>query len=247
MAFGLLVATPVRAQVNVERLRNDLGKVPAVATLEGTFAGRTGNVNNVTVGGVATGAARVGRNRFFASTLADYARAEHVTTVSRSFIHVRYNYELLYFLAAEVFAQQQQDKFQRLLLRELLGVGPRFVVADETELRVALGTAYLIEYERINVAEGAPDARAVLSHRSSSYVSAVWQIDERVRVLGTTYVQPRFDDLSDVRVLFETAAVTDLGKRLGLKFTASLRYDSQPPTDVRPTDLEVKNAIVVKF
>lgn len=246
-ALVVLFARTSAAQVNVERLRGDLGKAPAVGSIEGTFTGRSGNVDSVETGGVATAAARVGRNRFFASTLADYGRVNHITTVSRSFIHVRYNYELLYWLAAEVFAQQQQDKFQRLLLRELIGTGPRFVVADEKELRVALGTAYMLEYERINVAEGAPDKRATIAHRSSSYASAVWQLDDRIRMLGTVYIQPRLDDWGDVRVLAEAAVTTDLAKRFALKFAATLRHDSEPPTEVKPTDIEVKNSFVFKF
>jgi hypothetical protein len=235
------------AQVNIERLRSDLKDAPATATLEGSFTGRTGNVESVVFGGAGTGAAKYERNRFFASTSLDYARFAHKTTVSKSFVHIRYNYELLEWLYAEAFVQQQQDKFQRLLLRELAGAGPRFVVVDEDDMTLALGTAAMLEYERIAVAAGAADEPETLVARSSSYVSATWKPDSRVRALGTIYLQPRFDDLSDVRVLFETSLVTDVTKRLGVKVIATVRYDSLPPTEVKTTDLEVKNALVLKF
>ena len=130
MLPAVLVTRPARAQVNVETLRKDLREAPAVASLEGSFTGRTGNVEAVVAGAAATGAARFGLSRLYLSTSADYTRFAHVTRVSKSFLHLRYNYALRSWLFAEVFAQQQHDKFQRLLFRELAGTGPRFLIAD---------------------------------------------------------------------------------------------------------------------
>lgn len=251
-AFGAFVATLVlartaHAQINVERLRSDLKDTPATATLEGSFAGRTGNVQSVVAGAAAIGAARYRRNRFFASTSADYARVAGVTAVSKSFVHFRYDYELIAWLWPEIFVQQQQDKFQRLKLRELVGLGPRFILADEEELRLAYGTAYMFEYERVEVAEGAPDKSLSLAHRWSNYVAITWQPDARARFIATAYIQPKFDDPSDFRVLFEAALTTDITKRLAVKVVGTVRHDSLPPTAVKPTDLEIKNSIVLKF
>jgi len=245
--FVVLFSRAASAQINVERLRSDLKTAPAAATLEGNFTGRTGNVDAVVFGGAGTGAARYLKNRFYASTSLDYARFDHKTTVSKSFVHLRYNYELLDWLFAEAFVQQQQDKFQRLLLRELAGIGPRFVLAEEKDFSLAVGTAAMIEYERIAVAQGASDDPQTLVARASTYASALLKPDSRVTALGTIYVQPRFDDVSDARVLFEGSLLTDITKRLGVKLIGTLRYDSLPPTDVKTTDLEIKNALVVKF
>lgn len=248
VVFGvLLLGERAHAQVNVEVLRGDLRKAPATATLESSFTGRVGNINSIVAGVNATGAARFGRHRLYASTLGDYTRFNHETRVSKSFIHLRYNYEILAWLYAEVFAQQQTDKFQRLLVRELAGTGPRFVIADEEDFRLAAGTSYMFEYEAISVAPGAPDRPESISHRWNNYVSAMLRPDDQVRALLTLYAQPRFDDFGDARILFETSVLTDVTKRLGLRVIATLRYDTQPPTAVKRTDIEVKNAIVVKF
>lgn len=247
VALALLAATEARAQVNVERLRVDLRKAPAAATLEGSFTGRTGNVQSVVVGAAAFGAAQLGRHQLFASSQADYARFGSATTTSKSFLHVRHNYGLTEVVFTELFAQQQQDKFQRLLLRELVGAGPRVLLANEERLRVALGTAYMFEYERINVPAGAPDDRVTFNHRWSTYVSTTWSPDGRVRAIATLYVQPRFDAFDDVRLLAEVALTTELVDRLGVKFLATMRHDSEPPTAVKPTDIEIKNALVLRF
>lgn len=249
VALGAVVtiARGAMAQVNVERVRSDLKKSPAMASVEGSFTGRTGNVESLVVGAAAMGAARVGRHGFFGSTQADYVRFGQQTRVSKSFIHLRYNYALFEWLYPEAFVQQQQDKFQRLKLRELLGAGPRFIVADAEDFRVAAGTAYMLEYERISVAEGAPDPATTTAHRLSSYVSTAWLPDSRVRLTSTLYAQPRFDAPRDFRVLFETALTTDISKRLAVKVLVSIRYDNRPPTEVKTTDAEVKNAFELKF
>jgi putative salt-induced outer membrane protein YdiY len=243
----LLVAGTARAQVNVETLRSDLQGAPAKATLEGSFTGRTGNVESVVAGVSGTGAARFRRHRLYASTSADYTRFSHETRVSKSFIHLRYNYEITAWLYGEAFIQQQHDKFQRLLVRELAGTGPRFVLADEEDIRLAVGTSYMFEFERIAVAPGAPDRAETISHRWNNYFSATVRPDDQVRGVATVYVQPRFDDFGDVRVLFETSIITDVTKRLGLRVIATVRHDTQPPTLVKRTDIEIKNGIVVKF
>jgi hypothetical protein len=242
------VSMPAWGQVNIETLRGDLREKPAMAQLEGSFTGRLGNVEGVVAGGGANGAARSGDHRFYASTSGDYTRFGHETKVSKSFVHLRHNYVLLHdWLLSEIFVQQQHEKFQRLLLRELFGVGPRFVIADEEVLRLACGTSWMLEYERIAVAKGAPDNPEILAQRWNNYFSAMVRPDDRVRAIATIYVQPRFDAISDIRVLFETAVQTDVTKVFGLKVLATVRHDTQPPTEVKRTDLEVKNAIVVKF
>lgn len=241
-------AVPATAQVNIETLRGDLREKPAQAQLEGSFTGRLGNVEGVVAGGGANGAARFGDHRFYASTSGDYTRFSHQTRVSKSFVHLRYNYVLIGdWLLGEMFVQQQHDKFQRLLLRELGGIGPRFVLADEKDFRFAYGTSWMLEYERIAVAPGAPDEPEILAQRWNNYLSAMVRPDDRVRAIATIYVQPRFDHASDVRMLLEAAVQTDVTKVFGLKVLATIRHDTQPPTEVKRTDIEVKNAIVVKF
>jgi putative salt-induced outer membrane protein YdiY len=244
----MTTSVPATAQVNVETLRGDLRQKPAIAQLEGAFTGRLGNVEGVVAGGAANGAARAGDHRFYMSTAGDYTRFAHVTRVSKSFVHLRYNYVLAHdWLLGELFAQQQHDKFQRLLLRELFGIGPRFVLAEEEDVRIAYGTSWMLEYERIAVAQGAPDNPEIVAQRWNNYLSAMVRPDDRVRAVATIYVQPRFDAFTDVRVLLETAVQTDVTKVFGLKVLATVRHDTQPPTEVKRTDLEVKNAIVVKF
>ena len=58
----------------------------------------------------------------------DYTRYNDITSVDKSFAHGRYDYELTDVLWGELFAQAQSDAFQRLTLRTLFGLGPRWQV-----------------------------------------------------------------------------------------------------------------------
>ena len=62
-------------------------------------------------------------------------------------------------------------------------------------------------------------ARAQLE---ASFTGRAGKPDSRVTATSTVYVQPRWDAFDDTRVLFETALVTAIGKRLALKFLATV-------------------------
>jgi hypothetical protein len=246
-AMTLALPSVAKAQVNVEQLRGDLARVPAKAQLEGSFTARAGNVESVVAGAAAIGAARVGRHGFFGSSHIDYARFNRATTLSKSFVHLRYEHRLVDWLYPEGFVQQQQDKFQRLQLRELVGIGLRFILADSDDVRIAYGTSSMFEYERISVPERALDDPESVALRASNYLTATWLMDSRTRLLGTVYIQPRIAEPDDVRLLFESALSTRLGQRFEVTVLVTLRYDSAPPTLVKAIDAEVKNALVLRF
>lgn len=63
----------------------------------------------------------------------------------------------------------------------------------------------------------------------------------------TAFLQPRFDQPSDYRVLIIAALKFEIVPRLTAAIGATLRYDSAPPSDVRGLDLEVKNALGLSF
>jgi putative salt-induced outer membrane protein YdiY len=73
------------------------------------------------------------------------------------------------------------------------------------------------------------------------------RLDDGLRFTSTTYVQPRFDAPEDYRLLDESAFEANLGKRLTAKVSIVVRYDSEPPTGVHPTDVDVRNSLGATF
>src|SRR6201999_4125061 len=116
------------------------------------------------------------------------------------------NYKLNSWLYAETFGQVQQDRFQRLRLRNIEGVGPRFAIRESKALDLYYGTSYMFEYEALSPQKPMqPPPAGTIAHRWSNYISFMINIDSRTRFTSVLYVQPRFDDFSDVRVLNESA------------------------------------------
>jgi putative salt-induced outer membrane protein YdiY len=255
--FALLGALgrDARAQVNTENLRKRIKVVGYSVIVEGSLTGDTGNTEGIAVGAGVGGGYASGPHLAFACARADYTRYDDTTSVDKTFAHVRYNYELEPWLWGEVFAQAQSDAFQRLDLRNLFGVGPRFRVLHlEGELAkdfdVYAGTAYMLERDAISPEVGAvgrTNQSIQIWHRLSTYVTVQWQVDERAVLSTTLYVQPAFDDVHDVRLLSDTLLTFKISKTFSSGIAASVRYDSEPPTAVLTTDAEVKSTLALTF
>jgi len=235
------------AQVNTEPLRKRIKLTGYSLIVEGTLTGDTGNTQGIQAGGgLGAGLASM-PHLAFVYARADYSRFNGTTQVSKTFAHARYNYEFTEWLWGELFAQAQSDQFQRLKLRNLVGFGPRFRVLHADTFDVFVGSAYMLERDVIDVAPGAADRRDFLIARWSNYVTAHWDVDPRVILASTMYVQPAFRDFSNVRLLSETLFTFKITKLLAASVAGTVRYDSAPPSGVKTTDAEIKNALSLTF
>lgn len=238
---------PCAAQVNVEKLRADLKQRPYFGNASVSFAGRVGNTNSIVFGANGFAGGLSGKHLFFVRAETDYETSEFKNTVAKSFAHARYNYELTSVVAGELFTQIQEDRFERLRLRTLYGIGPRFTLLESPLVDVHYGTGYMLEYERIDVAPGAPDEPTTWAHRFNNYIAFALAVDATARLTSATYFQPRFDRPKDYRILSELSLNVTLAKRLFTKLDAVLHYDSEPPTHVRHYDVEVQNSLGVQL
>jgi hypothetical protein len=243
VAVAFLWTSSALAQVNTEPLRKRIKARGFSALVEAALAGRTGNSEGIAADGTGGVGWATDPHLAFVFASADYSRFNETTQVNKTFAHARYNYEFAPRLWGELFAQAQSDQFQRLKLRNLLGVGPRVAVVLHPNVDLFVGTAYMLERDVIDVAPGASDERDQLAHRSSTYVSAHLTLDERITLATTTYVQPKLDDFSNVRLLSESAVIFKVTDVLSASLHFNVRYDSDPPTAVLPTDTELKNSL----
>lgn len=241
----------VSAQVNTETLRKRIKAVGYSLILEGSLTGDTGNTEGIALGAGAGGGWAKDPHLLFAYARFDYTKYNGATSVDKSFAHARYNYELERWMWGELFAQAQSDAFQRLDLRTLFGIGPRFRVLPDVAPKsfdVFVGTAYMFERDAITAVPGAtgPQNQSIqIWHRWSNYVTLQWEIDPRAIIATTMYVQPAFNDFGDVRLLSETLLTFKVTRIFSAGIAGSVRYDSEPPTAVLPTDTEIKNTLTL--
>jgi len=167
--------------------------------------------------------------------------------------HIRYNRTLSDAWWWEVFTQYEFNEFLLLDRRLLAGTGPRLELASGERGGAWVGTSAMIEEERLNEESISPSEDVqTIALRSSSYFTATLQWDGWTQVT-TLYVQPRFDDLEDYRLVGEASFAFKVNKTLSLTIDGRIRHDSRPPetpagsAQVLSTDMSIKNGIKLNW
>jgi hypothetical protein len=233
------------AQVNVEPLRDQLSDSGFGARVAGSVTSYAGNTQGVIFGSAGLAGARTDRHVAFLALSGDYARLNHFVSVAKWFAHARHNYQLSDALWWEAFGQLESDRFRRVVFRRLLGTGPRVQLFGSEALQVFYGAAYMHEHSDLDSAQG--EAGQGTAHRFSNHASITLRVHRKIVLTSVNYVQPRFDEPSDFKLLNVTQADFEVAGVLHSRIDVTLRYDSVGPADLSRTDLEVKNALELVF
>jgi hypothetical protein len=245
--LGLLLFPAVAyGQVNTERMRA-VAVEGVRTTLGGDVALQSGNVELFEVGATARLDVRRGPHYAFLAGELRYGTKGDATFRDRTFGHLRYTYRLRPWLETEGFTQLERDGFARLQLRTLVGGGLRVRYVDTDPVSVFQGTTPMYEHENLDGSGLVTHPATVSTVRWSNYLHVRVRVVEAVQLNGTVYVQPRLDDLDDVRVLHQATLGVDLTDHLRLTVELDLRYDGRPPDDVEPLDLALRNGLRVTF
>jgi hypothetical protein len=243
----LLTPSALNAQVNIERLRRTEAGTGLSGAAGADLTARTGNVQLVLL--QLNGRLDYVRQRWLAFAVGntDVGWQGGQRFSNAGLVHVRYNYLASPALAAEVFAQVDYDKSRLLALRAIAGVGPRFTVRDGGSWQMALGTAYMLEHERLDLSPGAAGPAVTTVSRWSNYVSLSYGAAPRLAMVATIYAQPRFDAFSDTRVLADFRLAVQLVGAVSLTVSSHVRYDSQPPPGIRRVDTATTTGLAVEW
>jgi hypothetical protein len=246
--------------VNTEALRPDKPVQGWGGDAEANFALSRGNIELLDLGG----SGRIlyqtfhdpeekprayPRHRAFLALNGRMAERAQVNFINQGFAHLRWTWMMHRRVGPEFFAQYQFNQFLRLQTRALGGGGVRVDAVHGETWQLWGGTGYMMEFNRINVdpSSGA-DPPETLEHRWASYAALRASFfEDRLRFQDTLYVQPRFDRLSDLRVLNDAEVSAKITERFSLGTSFSLLHDSAPPSGVRPTDLRLVSNLRVSF
>lgn len=246
--FVFLLPTPSQARiVNVESAASRDAQEGISAELSGALLWSTGNTDVAQASGSIGLLYLDGPHRIFLSARAAYGLDKGETYVNNHFEHLRYRHRLGSLFSGEAFVQHEFDEFRRLQFRGLLGLGPRVELVFAEGWELALGTAWMLEIERISD-DGAPDAgERERNYRWSNYLAMGGEIIEGIALTHTLYVQPRFDDFSDHRLLSESAAILGVKEWLAVRLAFTAAYDSRPPAEVDSLDTLFNTSLVFRF
>ena len=158
-----------------------------------------------------------------------------------SFIHVRETHMTFGAFGFELFAQAQNNQFNDLKLRQLLGGGLRLEHKKEKSYVISMGLGAMSEYEELisSVGEG-------YTFRSTNYISARKEMVERKVILFLIgYYQPKFFDFSDYRILSDAGFEFKIQDQLSVTNSMRFSYDSRPPSEITTYDLS--NLVIFKY
>ncbi|CAN5777043.1 hypothetical protein BH09MYX1_BH09MYX1_44020 [soil metagenome] len=255
-------ARPGLAQVNAEALRAnslspgwsggvDLSLALSRGNIELFDPGGAGRIQYQTIhprSAIAPGPLPWIYQRTFITTSGRFAERTGVPQVSQGFLFGRWTALWHPRVGHDMFVQYQFNEFLRLRRRSVFGAGVRVEIVHHPMVLLAAGTGAMLEYERIDVAPGANDAPTSIAVRSASYVTVRLSLfKSTLFVQNTLFVQPRFDQPDDIRVLDELELLAKVSDFLALGTTLSTLYDSAPPTGVVTTDLRLASTVRLTF
>lgn len=249
-SFIIFVAPePMQAQVNTEKLRNYEANKGFTNSIGFGFGFLSGNSDQY----------RISSNyrldwltkKYYSFLIVNYERGESGGKLfsDKGFIHARVSRDLTDHSIAEVFTQKEFNKLISLNDRQLFGSGMRYEIraldtsrSQTQKYVVGLGSGLM--YERESTSD--PKNKKILA-RSTSYLSVKWQLDDRISFFSTTYFQLALRHRSDFRVLDESSLSFAINKTVSFLTSFNLRFDNEPPMDVKNYDMAVTNGINVRF
>jgi putative salt-induced outer membrane protein YdiY len=249
LVSSLAGSAPAAAQVvNVEGLRKSLTQPGVHGKLGGSITTYNGNTTGTELGGAALIGYRAGRHLMYGSTSANYSNMGGDVRVANAFIHLRYNYVFSDLVAGELFVQSESDRFRRLRLRSLLGIGPRFTILQGETVSLFYGLSYMFEHTTLGESIADHPVRPDDVHRLNNYAALLVVLDpERAQLANTIYFQPRVDDLRDMRLLDVLSLEVSITGRISASLQGTLRYESPVPQPLKRADLMVKNMLGLTF
>jgi len=240
------VAGPASAQVNVEPLRQQVTSKKFGARINASATTYAGNTQGVIFGSAALLGGRTARHFGYLDLSGDYTRLSGVVSVAKWFAHLRHNLEINPNLWWEEYAQLESDRFRRVQLREVVGVGPRIRALHYQTFQLFFGSSYMVEATQLDSIDENPEGEGTFE-RWSNYVAATLNPDDRIVISTVNYVQPRIDRFSDYKILSVSGVDFKVTNHLHSRMDATARYESRAPSDVRHVDLELKSSLELVF
>jgi hypothetical protein len=239
LAILFIPATSLAGIVNVLPQFMDNNEDGFQLKLATSIEWKQGNENILEMDGTLFSAYRVDKHSFYLTLSGEFERDLTCNTME----HLRYRYSVSDLLDIESFIQHEFDEYKALKTRTLIGAGPRLNFKPAEWLNIAIGTAYMFEYQLIDQ-ESAVDSPHEFAHRWSNYLQGVFNIAEYAKLHHTTFVQPCFDCFEDFRVLDENALVLKVNDWLNVAISVRFSYDSRPPKNIKKTDIGIVNSLM---
>ena len=249
-----LSTTPVLAQVNTESMRKQDLELGAHFTMGTTLSYIQGNSTIFQSRIKARYDHIFEKGRIFLIGNHKISSKDDQIFINQGFGHLRYVKPLKSALELELFVQQEFNEFINLQSRTLLGSGFRYTFGQPAAdaLTLVWGSGLMLEDEKMDAGPlgilGDPvHGEAAQLLRASNYLVLKWKPSSLWSLSSTSYYQVDTQRIADYRILSQSQANIQLTDRLSLNFLLDLRYDSEPPANIKDLDLEFSQGLSYSF
>jgi len=239
---------PAQAVVSMESLHLQAPPDGFTGEIDLSAGGASGNTDKSSIAAGTRLQWHAGRHTSFLVLSHAYGETNDVRDTNRSFLHARHIIQLRTQLAAELFAQGEQDEFARLEFRGLAGGGARYALLErEVHSAAFLGIGAFHQTETLTSVAGTTDSGTERSWRGNLYLVLKYHFTDTARLVSSTYYQPAFEGAGDFRLLENAALDVTLTDKLALRIGLEIRHDSRPPETVEQTDVTYRTGLNYKF
>jgi len=173
-----------------------------------------------------------------------YAKALGTTNTNKTFAHIRYIHTFYKKdLNWEGFIQSQTDKFTKIRIRLLAGIGLRYY-ADMNRygsLYVGFGGFK----ERIDYTTYVDPSENNL--RLNTYIAYKSMFSQSTRFSYIGYYQPNIDKVNDYIISNSAELKVEIYEKLSINFELVCNYDSQPAIGVKKYDFSQITSFIYDF
>ena len=249
----LLLATSASAISDIESERPNLPEQGLDASVKLGLDGKTGNDEEVDYAGSAKLIYRINDEVFLFIADKEYGSTRDIKDTDNAFLHTRWTHIITPTWGVEGFAQWEQDEFDNLKSRVLLGGGGRYLLWQKQDVySFTLGLGAFHEEETQNLVSYQQTDNF---WRVNAFYTYKYQVNKMVSLINTTYVQPRIGEASDLRVLADFGLKVGITDSLAITIAYKVTYDSEPaqnfdidpPIDNYKTNTEYQTSIQYTF
>jgi hypothetical protein len=246
-SVSLWIITTLSAQAGIVNVLSPSVSIPEDgwdSNVKTSLQHLSGNENKLIFSSLAGTRWVAGPQQILVKGSADWGQTSGEVYSKKAFAHIRWKRELSGPWSAFIFGQVDHNEFRSLLMRDLIGTGVEAVLWSTDHTKIAMATAIMGETEWA-VGEESTGGFAL---RSSNYLTLAWQPSDELSLGSTTFVQPLFSELSDVRGFQQLDLKVQLSAHLSWSSTLKIELDTQPAEDeVEPLDTSIKSGLVLSW
>lgn len=224
---GSLFVLPAQAIVNIEDMRMDETQPGWATSSTLTFSGKRGNLHEDKFslnGGIQWNRDDLQVRNLILFTF-NRSSAEGTTFSKDEFAHVRHTRQIAENTALELFAQHQEEPLNNSYRRQLVGSNARFRV-EQPFIHGYFGAGIMYEERRVITLPESEVNRE--DWRFNFYLNSRYELSDNADLAVSFYVQPKADDLSDVRSIINLGITSRITRLFSLTLDVSYSNESEP-------------------